>query len=182
MRRSLAHDAESPRSGESGRRRWPALALGVVAAVTVIACAHPNEVPRPGQTVAAPPSTTRPVVTTGADETKTVCSQAQSLNDAAIADLTRLLSQAQSAKAANDTAAALTAVTNAQKRAKEWSSGLDALTGKNISSRVRTALQSGITTINKLANAPLSSLATIDPEQVQKDITKFRDDLRTACA
>jgi hypothetical protein len=172
MRRSLAMSG----------RAWSRFVLGVVAAATVIACAHPHEVPKPGESLPPSSSSPRPPVTTGANETRAVCTDAQRLSDEAINDLTTLLNQAQSAKNAGNQSAALTAITNAQQRAKQWSSSLKTLANKNIDSRVRSALNSGISTIDKLANTPLTGLASLDPEQVQRDITKFRDDLRSACS
>jgi uncharacterized protein with LGFP repeats len=167
-------------------RRSLAVVLTMIAtAAALVACAHPHEVPKPGQSLPPsthPVSTTAAVTTTGADQTKSVCTDAQSLNDQAISALTNLLAQAQAARTSGDTAAALAAVQNAQQRAKQWSSALQALAAKNIDPRVRSVLQSGITTINQLADAPLTSLANIDPNQVQQDITKFRNDLTSSCS
>jgi hypothetical protein len=157
------------------RRSW--VALLVVAAVTAMACAHPNEVPLPGESV--PPSRQTTGSSSGPDETRTVCAQAQSASDAAVANLLAKLEEAQSAIAAGNQAAALVAANSARTLATQWKGDLEGFAARPIRANVRSVLDQGVDLIDDLLGTDPQNL---DAAAAREQVEQFLDDLERACA
>lgn len=167
-----------PAHPRSMRRPLIALLLAAALAATA-ACAHPQNIaPRPGEstttTRAAPPRTTA----AGVDETEVVCTEAQSVSDDAVGELTETLERAQSAASSGNNAAALAAATEAKQIATEWKSDLEEFASRPIRSDVRETLEDGIAMIDELLNTNPQNL---NPTQAQGDVEDFIDDLERAC-
>jgi hypothetical protein len=158
------------------RRSFAAVLLIATLAGTA-ACAHPHEVPRKGESSKAvsTPATTP----TTADETPTVCSQAQSVSAKAVDDLTTQLAAAQAALAANDQAAALAAAVQARTVGTNWKLQLQAFAGRNVKPSVRDALNNGVSMIDSILATPPQNL---DATTAQRQVTDFLDQLRSACS
>jgi hypothetical protein len=156
------------------RRSW--VALLVVAAVTAIACAHPNEVPLPGESVS--PSRQPTANTSGPDETTAVCNQAQSVSRTAVDRLLAKLDEAQSALASGNQAAALTAATAAKALATDWKEDLEGFAARPVQANVRAELRQGVELIDELLGTPPQNL---DPTAARAEVEEFLDDLDRVC-
>ena len=166
-----------PAHPRSMRRPLIVLLLAAALAATA-ACAHPQNIaPRPGEsttTTRTPPRTTA----AGADETEEVCTEAQSVSDDAVGELTETLERAQSAASSGNNAAALAAATQAKQIATEWKSDLEEFASRPIRSDVRETLEDGIAMIDELLNTNPQNL---NPTQAQGDVEDFIDDLERVC-
>jgi hypothetical protein len=158
------------------RRSFAAVLLIAILGGTA-ACAHPHEVPRAGESPRA--GVTSQTTPTSPDETPTVCSQAQSVSNSAVADLTTQLGAAQAALAANDQATALAAAAQARIIATNWKSQLQAFAGRNVNPSVRDALSNGVSVIDSILTTPPQNLNASTAEQQVND---FLSKLRSACA
>ena len=160
-------------------RRSLAALLMITALTTTAACAHPHEVPLPGESTTAPRNTRTTSGTSGAaDETAAVCREAQSNSDAAVAKLTDKLEDAQSAIGSGNQAAALAAATAAKSIANDWKDDLEGFADRNISSPVRTVLNDGVEMIDELLATPPQSL---NADKAKDQVDEFLDDLDAAC-
>ncbi len=158
----------------------PALLAGLLVATLAGAgaCAHPNEVPLPGESPSPTPRASRSTATTGADETREVCREAQDESEDAVATLGDKLTEASTAYNAGKTAEALAAYNEAKETGTEWAGTLEDLADRNIESRVRTVLQDGAEMITDLVSTPPQN---IDPDEAEDQINEFLDDLEAAC-
>jgi hypothetical protein len=162
------------------RARSSLLAVLVVGiSLAAGACAHPNEVPLPGESPSPTPRVSRTTQTTGADETAEVCREAQDESEDAVATLTDQLDEASTAYNAGKTAEALAAYNEAKETGTEWADTLDELAGRPIEAKVRTVLEDGSEMITDLVNTPPQN---IDPEDAEDQINEFLDDLDAACS
>ena len=160
------------------RRSIVALLLAAALAATA-ACAHPQNIaPKPGETTTTTRTTPPRPTTSQADETAQVCTQAQSVSDDAVAELTDQLEDAQSAADSGNTAAALAAATKAKQIATDWKSDLEDFAERPIRSEVRTTLEDGIDVIDKLLNTNPQHL---NPTEARRDVEDFLDDLERVC-
>jgi hypothetical protein len=146
------------------------------------ACANPQNIhPKPGETTTttgATPQTSVAGATTGADETDQVCEQATSISEDAMDKLTEKLEQAQSAANTRNNAGAMGAVNEARRIATDWKSDLEELARRPIRSDVRTTLEGGVETIDRILTTNPQNL---DPQQAERDIQEFLEDLDRAC-
>jgi hypothetical protein len=133
-------------------------------------------VPKPGESTSA---TSTPKTTASGDETRTVCSQAQSASNQAVADLTTQLTAAQSAMSAGNQVVALAAAAQAKTIANDWKTKLQGFANRPIKSSVRDVLNQGIALIDGLLNA---NPQTLDAAKAQQQVNDFLDDLKAACA
>lgn len=160
------------------RRSIVALLLTAALAATA-ACAHPQNIaPKPGETTTTTRTSPPRPTTTGADETAQVCTQAQSVSDDAVAELTDQLEEAQSAADSGNTAAALAAATEAKQIATDWKSELEDFADRPIRSDVRSTLEDGIDMIDELLNTNPQNL---DATQARGDVEDFLDELERVC-
>jgi hypothetical protein len=157
------------------RRSFAAVMLVAVLAGTA-ACAHPHEVPKPGESTSA---VSTPKTTASSDETGPVCTQAQSASNQAVADLTAQLTAAQSALSAGNQVAALAAAAQAKSIASDWKTKLQGFANRPIKSSVRDVLTRGIALIDGLLNA---NPQTLDATKAQQQVNGFLDDLKAACS
>jgi hypothetical protein len=166
--------------------RRPLVAVLIAAALAATAaCAKPQNIhPKPGETTTTtrttPATTTSAASTaTGADETERVCAEATSISDDAVEEITEKLEQAQTAANAGNNAGALAAVTDARRIATDWKSDLEDLSRRPIRSNVRATLQDGVETIDKILTTNPQNL---NPQQAERDIREFLEDLERVCA
>jgi hypothetical protein len=148
----------------------------IAAAIAAIACAHPNEVPLPGE---SPATTTRPPTTasttSGTDETRSVCEQALAASNTAKAEITAQISSAQ---ANPNTAPQALLVVRA--KATEWKGQLEDLRAKQVQAPVKAALDEGIALLDRLLGLSPSEIAS-QATQAQADIEAFLAKLESAC-
>lgn len=165
--------------------RRPLVAVLLAAALTVpaAACANPQNIaPKPGEsttTTRANPPTTTSTTATGADETEEVCTQATSTSNDAVDELTEKLEQAQTAANSGNNAGALAAANEARQIATEWKSDLADLARRPIRSDVRSTLEDGIATIDRILNTNPQNL---NPREAEQDVVEFLEDLERVCA
>jgi hypothetical protein len=162
--------------------RRPLVAVLLAAALTVTAaCAHPQNIaPKPGEsttTTRANPTTR--TTTSGADETDRVCTQAKSISDKAVDDLSGKLQQAQSAASSGNNAGALAAASEARRIATEWKSDLEDLADRPIRADVRNTLEDGIETIDTILTTNPQNL---NARQAERDVRDFLEDLERVCS
>ena len=138
-----------------------AVALGGAAA-----CANKPATPSTSSSAAA------------ADETKAVCTEAQSSSATAIATLQAKLAEGTQAFLAGDTAKVAAAQAAAKTAATDWTTKLTQLSQKNIKPQVKTVLTDGVTTITGLA----ASFGTTSAADAQAKLTDFTTKLAAACA
>jgi hypothetical protein len=143
---------------------------------SIAACAHPTLPEGYGPTTAgtAPTGPTGP--TGPADQTKEVCTQAQSLSVTAVATIRTKAAAAQSALAAGNQVGVVQAVTDLKKAATDWSDQLTQLSSKPVKPAVKSVLDDGVRTINQLASA------TTPPPDAESKLTDFTTKLAAACA
>ena len=167
------------------RRSW--LALLVVAAVTVIACAHPTEDPLPGETLADPTATAthtaRPTPSRSGTPTRTsdpavteeVCDDAQSVTQDAVDEIMAKVAQAQANPAA--------AIAQAIVIGEEWKSKLEDFRDEPVTTPVRDTLDEGIDMIDDLLRTLRTNPTSLisQANQIQDQIDEFQDNLADAC-
>ncbi|MBX6752090.1 MAG: hypothetical protein IRY85_20925 [Micromonosporaceae bacterium] len=165
------------------RRPLVAVLLAAALTATAAACAHPQNIaPKPGETTtttrANTPTTAR-TTTAGTDETEQVCAQATSTSKDAVDQLTDKLEQAQTAANAGNNAGALAAASEARRIATDWKSDLTDLARRPIRADVRTTLENGIATIDRILTTNPQNL---DPRQAERDVRGFLEDLDRVCS
>lgn len=156
-------------------RTFPVRAAFVVIVLGVLAaCAHPTLPEGYGPTTAGTAPTTPPAGAT--DQTKEVCTQAQSLSVTAVATIRSKAAAAQAALGSGNQVGVVQAVTDLKKAATDWSDQLTVLAAKPVKPQVKSVLDDGVRTINQLATA------TTPPPDAESKLTDFTTKLAAACA
>ncbi|HEY7223362.1 MAG TPA: hypothetical protein VH561_07115 [Micromonosporaceae bacterium] len=159
-------------------RRPSVVVLMIAAVITGIACAHPHEVPLPGQSPASTgsPSASASAPATGADQTSAVCDEALRATNDAKTEITAQINQVQ-----GNPGGAAAALLTARAKATQLRSNLQDLRNRPIRANVRDALDQGIALLDHFLGESVQQL-TAEGAQAEQQLQDFLDTLSTACA